>query len=264
MRKHVDKGLAWFLSPTASALPLLDIFVVFGLGTVFVTRAYLALTGYPQIGGEVLHIAHMLWGGLALTIAFLYLAISLNPNKKLAMMVGGIGFGLFIDELGKFITVDNDYFFKPTASLIIIIFIALWAIMRAIISRREHKPLLPPAEWPTQFYSKAYVYAWLVLQTFAVGIEVMWMLFGDIGTVPEKLQVPYVIYFFALLTAWLLVLTKQYLNAASTIRTIGIATVIAIMPINFYQDQFIAAVGFILVVLVILATSKDYEQVKSV
>ena len=30
------------------------------------TRWFLDLTGYPQVGGGELHIAHMLWGGLLL------------------------------------------------------------------------------------------------------------------------------------------------------------------------------------------------------
>ena len=34
--------------------------------TVAVTRVYLELTGYPQIGNAELHIAHALWGGLLL------------------------------------------------------------------------------------------------------------------------------------------------------------------------------------------------------
>ena len=37
--------------------------------TVIVTRAFLQLAGFPQIGNSVLHIAHALWGGLLLFIA---------------------------------------------------------------------------------------------------------------------------------------------------------------------------------------------------
>jgi hypothetical protein len=35
---------------------------------VIVTRLFLALTGYPQIGNSVLHIAHALWGALLLLV----------------------------------------------------------------------------------------------------------------------------------------------------------------------------------------------------
>ncbi|MEL7643548.1 MAG: hypothetical protein AAGU25_05525, partial [bacterium] len=32
--------------------------------SVTFTRAFLYLTGYPQIGNDELHISHILWGGL--------------------------------------------------------------------------------------------------------------------------------------------------------------------------------------------------------
>ena len=32
--------------------------------TVVVTRVFLELAGYPQVGNSVLHIAHAIWGGL--------------------------------------------------------------------------------------------------------------------------------------------------------------------------------------------------------
>jgi hypothetical protein len=88
-------------------------------GTVIITRAFLQLTGYPQIGNSVLHIAHALWGGLLLIIAaYLPLAYANRWAFQASAVLGGIGIGLFIDEVGKFITQANDYFFPPALPLI--------------------------------------------------------------------------------------------------------------------------------------------------
>lgn len=56
----------------------------------------------------------------------LSLAFIGNYARHIVAIVGGIGFGVFIDELGKFITKDNDYFFQPTIGLIYAIFIILY------------------------------------------------------------------------------------------------------------------------------------------
>ncbi len=45
-------------------------FLVAAVVTVMVTRALLAATGYPQLGGAGLHVAHVLWGGLLMAVAF--------------------------------------------------------------------------------------------------------------------------------------------------------------------------------------------------
>ncbi len=46
--------------------------------SVTLTRLFLELTGYPQIGNSELHIAHVLWGGLLLFIASLVPLIFAN------------------------------------------------------------------------------------------------------------------------------------------------------------------------------------------
>jgi len=87
--------------------------------TVICVRVFLALTGYPQLGNSVLPIAHALWGGLLLFVAVLLpLALSNRWAIRASAVLGGIGIGLFIDEVRKFITQANDYFFPPALSLI--------------------------------------------------------------------------------------------------------------------------------------------------
>ena len=88
-------------------------------GTVLATRTYLQLTGYPRIGGGELHIAHALFGGIFMFIAaMLPIILAGRTVYRATAVVGGIGIGLFIDEVGKFITTANDYFYPAAAPLI--------------------------------------------------------------------------------------------------------------------------------------------------
>jgi hypothetical protein len=111
--------------------------LVSAVATILGLRAYLEATGYPQVGGGGLHIAHMLWGGLLMLVALVLLLSFVGLQARLlAALAGGIGFGLFIDELGKFITSDNDYFFEPTIGLLYIIFVVLFMVFNALGVRR--------------------------------------------------------------------------------------------------------------------------------
>jgi len=109
---------------------LLISLVSFGV-TVIAVRVFLQVTGFPQIGNSVLHIAHALWGALAMFIAVLLpLAYANRWALETSAFLSGIGIGLFIDEVGKFITHSNDYFFPPALALIygfflIVVFIYL-------------------------------------------------------------------------------------------------------------------------------------------
>jgi hypothetical protein len=112
---------------------LLQAFLIAAVATILVIRTQLWLTNYPQLGGGGLHIAHLLYGGIFMVIAIGLLLTLLGPRPRLpAAIVGGIGFGFFIDELGKFVTEDNNYFFEPAAALIYVIFLGLFVLIAAL------------------------------------------------------------------------------------------------------------------------------------
>ncbi len=131
--------------PRRAEMPeLLDTVLICAILTILIVRTELYLTNYPQIGGHGLHIAHLLWGGLLMLVALmLTLAFVLPGARQVAAVLGGIGFGLFIDEVGKFVTSDNNYFFKPAATIIYVVFIVLFVVVRQldrgrVFTRREY------------------------------------------------------------------------------------------------------------------------------
>lgn len=124
----------------AEAGELFEDFLVSAVAAILTIRLFLHVTGYPKVGGESLHVAHMLWGGLLMAVAVLLLFGFLGRSVKgLAAVVGGIGFGTFIDELGKFVTHDNDYFFQPTVALMYVVFILMYVAFHRVYRR----PLSP-------------------------------------------------------------------------------------------------------------------------
>lgn len=113
-------------------------FIVSAVVTVFVIRIFLELTNYPQLGGGNFHIAHTLYGGFFMLAAIIILLSFLSKKAgHVASVLGGIGFGFFIDEFGKYITHDNDYFFQPTVALIYISFVLLYLITKFIPNARQ-------------------------------------------------------------------------------------------------------------------------------
>lgn len=109
--------------------------------SVIATRIFLQATGFPQIGASNAHVAHVLFGGLMLFVASLIPLIFANRwVYTIASVLSGAGVGLFIDEVGKFITLNNDYFI-PAAMPIIYAFFLLTLLIYLQVKR-------PPPEDP--------------------------------------------------------------------------------------------------------------------
>ena len=101
------------------------------------TRVFLNLTGWPQIANDLFHIAHVLWGGIIMFIALMWVLLYRGKFVLIAgSVLAGIGWALFIDELGKFITVTNNYHFRPAAPLIYLTFVI--ALLVSVYLKRNH------------------------------------------------------------------------------------------------------------------------------
>ncbi|MET9913680.1 hypothetical protein ABZZ74_44230 [Streptomyces sp. NPDC006476] len=121
---------------TATAGDDLRLFLLTGIGTVLVTRWLLARTGYPKLGGHGtgLHIAHMLWGGLLMAAGLVGLLVFAGRRVRLwGALCGGVGFGLFIDEIGKVVSNDGGYLYRPAAGLIYLTFAVLVVVSRWLV-----------------------------------------------------------------------------------------------------------------------------------
>ena len=116
---------------------LREVFLISSITTIFFIRFFLSITDYPQLSGAGLHIAHLLWGGFFMAGA-LFLVFSFLGKRVMgvASLLGGIGFGAFVDELGKFITSDNNYFYQPTFAIIYAIFVLIYIFSRLIAGRK--------------------------------------------------------------------------------------------------------------------------------
>jgi len=115
----------------------LDLVLVSAVTAVLGIRSGLGLTGYPRVSLGDVHVAHMLWGGLLMLASIVILLSYIGRGgDEVAAVIGGLGFGTFIDEVGKFISRDNDYFYRPSVAIIYVTFIITWISVRSIHRER--------------------------------------------------------------------------------------------------------------------------------
>jgi hypothetical protein len=126
------------LTRDAEAPLLFESFFVAAVASFLGIRWFLASTGYPRVGSNGIHIAHMLWGGLLMLLALMLLFAFLDRSvQHLAAVIAGLGFGTFIDEIGKFVTSDNNYFYRPAIALIYCLFVVAFLLARTLIGQRR-------------------------------------------------------------------------------------------------------------------------------
>ena len=128
-----------FFIRNLDAWPYLEIFLVTAVVAVLGIRIFLRLAGYPRLAHGQLHIAHVLWGGLLMLAAIIVLLTFLSKTAhRMASAMAGFGFGTFIDEVGKFVSADNNYFYAPAIALIYVTFVLTALAIHAIRKRSEY------------------------------------------------------------------------------------------------------------------------------
>lgn len=157
------------------------------------TRWYLQATGYPQVGGGELHVAHMLWGGLLLVVAaVLPLLLTGRGILTLSAILAGAGTGLFIDEVGKFITASNDYFYPVAAPLIYGLLLALVGVFVVVRRRPGGEPAVTQpgrlSRWEARWLPRRRYRRLLVVALGFLGVTWILSLVVFVALDPEVLR----------------------------------------------------------------------------
>lgn len=244
-----------------SKLDRLDTFVLASVATILVTRTFLALTGYPKIGSDGLHIAHVLYGGIILVSAFLFLLLASKPNRLIVAIIGGIGFGLFLDEVGKFVTQDNDYFYRPAVGLMYIALLTIWLIARLIIVRTDNLPFMSPAEWPARQWQRMLIRLWCLTQaiwglSFSLFVLYTRLSGLHVATIPYLGVLATALYAMMLFYGLWQCRAGAKPEAAHDLRGATLFGIVAVFPFFFMKYPTISFLAFIPTIFTVIGLSE--------
>ena len=135
VRKHRAR---WLRGRSYKLGPQLDTFLVCAATAVILNRLVLIILGYPQIGSRDpggIHISHSIYGGLMMLVAlFAVISILMPSTRWFVAVLGGLGFGWYVDELGKYVS-NAGYLYVSALALIYVTFVVLFLVARSLASR---------------------------------------------------------------------------------------------------------------------------------
>lgn len=239
-------------------LEIIDNFVVVSVVTVVCIRGFLLATGFPQLGGDGAHIAHALWGALMLAIALLISLLSERPNKPLLAILGGVGFGFFIDEVGKFVTANNNYFFSGSFYIIYMTLILIWLIARFIIVWQEKRPFFINAAWPKNSLDSTLVVIWAAVQIIgAIPLSVFFVIRHDTHPLIDIATCAIFVAYAAsiALSLWYVFRGQTDRGARMMQRSILFAITL-LLPALYFEFATLAAIGAVINIFVLIDLSE--------
>jgi len=119
------------------------------------TRLFLKLMNYPEIGKGAWHVSHAAIGGIIMIIGVMLMLIFEGKKvKNTALIIFGMGTGGFIDEIGKYLTRDYNYFFRPAIIFIYVFFVCLFLIYRYL---RRYEIRKDKSKWKSMVRNMATV-----------------------------------------------------------------------------------------------------------
>lgn len=248
-----------------SKLDIVDTFTLAGIASIVIIRGFLFVTGFPKIGDEAYHIAHILWGGLFLTVALLASLLS-QANRLAIALVGGIGFGFFIDEIGKFVTTDNNYFYDGAFFLMYVSILLIWLIARITVVRNTTELFFLPAQWPSKKWEGSLLILWAGAQILltVVTLFVFQRLDGASGPIDWLFAIASSVHVVFLAVGVFWYTTKQLHRSSSALRGAAFIEILAVLPFIYYEQPLFAAIKSLFALTVMVGLSEvSFKQLAS-